>query len=150
MLASKIEAIKHAVEAHGSKLFINVRTDVYLASFVPAADRVEEVIKREKLYAAAGGNGLFVPAITNEEEIARIAESISLPLNVMAMPGLPDAERLAGLGVKRLSAGAGIPAIVWQTAARVAKAFLSEGDAAVLNEDSISYGALQQLFSIDK
>jgi 2-methylisocitrate lyase-like PEP mutase family enzyme len=147
LLAKKIEAIRNIAEQHGSKLFINARTDVYLASLVPATDRVVETVKREKLYAAAGASGLFVPVITNGEEIARIAENTTLPLNVMAMPGLPKADRLADLGVKRLSAGTGVSRIVWQTAARVAEAFLAGGDSEVFNEDSMSGSKLQELFS---
>ncbi|MVM31369.1 isocitrate lyase/phosphoenolpyruvate mutase family protein [Spirosoma sp. HMF4905] len=146
LLARKIEAIRRTAERYGSNLYINVRTDVYLASLVPAGDRVRETIKREKQYAAAGASGLFVPVITNGEEIARIAENTTLPLNVMAMPGLPKADRLADLGVKRLSAGTGVSQIIWQTVARVANAFLANGDSAVFAEDSMPIGKLQGLF----
>jgi 2-methylisocitrate lyase-like PEP mutase family enzyme len=147
LLAAKIEAIRRVATKYGSKLYINARTDVYLASLVPDAQRATETIKREKLYAAAGASGLFVPVITNGEEISQIADNTSLPLNVMAMPGLPKADRLADLGVKRLSAGTGVSQIVWQTAARVAKAFLTSGDSAVFSEDAMPIGKLQGLFS---
>src|ERR1700749_2643329 len=36
LLASKIEAIRKAAQSYGSELFINVRTDVYLAALTPA------------------------------------------------------------------------------------------------------------------
>jgi 2-methylisocitrate lyase-like PEP mutase family enzyme len=147
LLASKIEAIKRVAASQGSKLFVNVRTDVYLASLVAPEKMVEEVIRREKVYAAAGGDGLFVPVITDVREISQIARGITLPLNVMGMPNLPKADKLGELGVKRLSAGAGIAAIVLQTAARVAGRFLLEGDSTVLAEDSMPGGELQTLFS---
>lgn len=148
LLARKIEAIRRAAERYGSKLFINARTDVYLAALVPEADRVRETIKREKHYADAGASGLFVPVITNGEEIARIAENTTLPLNIMAMPGLPKADRLADLGVKRVSAGTGVAQVSWQTVARVAKAFLTDGDSAVFAQEAMSIGKLQGLFSV--
>lgn len=150
LLARKIEAIRNTAEHHGSKLYINARTDVYLASLVSTVERVVETIKRGKQYAAAGASGLFVPVITNGEEIGHIADNTTLPLNVMAMPGLPKADRLADLGVKRLSAGTGISQLAWQAAARAAKAFLEDGDSVIFSESAMPIGKLQGLFSIDK
>jgi 2-methylisocitrate lyase-like PEP mutase family enzyme len=147
LLARKIEAIQRAVIAYGAKLFVNARTDVYLAGLAAPADRVLETIKRGKLYTAAGANGLFVPVIIIGEEIAHIAENISLPLNVLAMPGLPKADRLANWGVKRLSAGTGVSQVAWQNTARIAKAFLAEGNSAVFDEDAMPIRNLQTLFS---
>ncbi|WP_439582046.1 isocitrate lyase/PEP mutase family protein [Dyadobacter bucti] len=147
LLAKKIEAIRRAADSHGSKLYINARTDVYLAALVPEAERVSESLRRGELYAAAGASGLFVPVITNAEEIAHIAASTTLPLNVLAMPGLPDANRLAELGVKRLSAGTGISHVAWKAVSKVAEAFLAGGDSAVLYEDPTPAVNLQDLFS---
>jgi 2-methylisocitrate lyase-like PEP mutase family enzyme len=149
LLAQKIAAIRYVAEQYGSKLYINARTDVYLAGLAKPADRVAETVRRAKLYAAAGASGLFVPVITNGEEIAHIAENTTLPLNVMAMPGLPKADTLADLGVKRLSAGTGVAQAAWHAAGSVAAAFLSGGDAAVFNAAAMPIGKLQQLFSFD-
>ncbi|WP_138482148.1 isocitrate lyase/PEP mutase family protein [Dyadobacter bucti] len=147
LLAKKIEAIRRAADSHGSKLYINARTDVYLAALVHEADRVSESLRRGELYAAAGASGLFVPVITQAEEITQIAASITLPLNVLAMPGLPDANRLAELGVKRLSAGTGMAHVAWKAVSRVAASFLAGGNSAVLYEDPTPAVNLQDLFS---
>jgi 2-methylisocitrate lyase-like PEP mutase family enzyme len=147
LLSEKIAAIKNAVEKHGSKLFINARTDVYLAALVIPTERVNETIKRGMQYVAAGADGLFVPALTDGDEIVEIVNKILLPLNILAMPGLANAAQLGQLGVKRLSAGKGVFSSAWQTASNLAKAFLSDGDSSVFNEDAMSYGKLQQLFT---
>lgn len=146
LLARKVEAIRRVAESHGSNLYINARTDVYLASLVPPVDRVAETVKREKLYAAAGASGLFVPIVTNGEEIARIVENTSLPLNVLAMPGLAKACRLADLGVKRISAGTGVAQVAWQAAANAAKTFLTDGDSVAFTQDVMPGAKLQELF----
>jgi 2-methylisocitrate lyase-like PEP mutase family enzyme len=150
LLAAKIEAIRKVADSYGSNLFINARTDVYLASLVPAEQRVAEVRIRAEWYAGAGSNGLFVPYLNNEKEIETIAGMTSLPLNVLLMPGLPDAARLATLGVKRLSAGSGISQMVWQQAAALATRFLKDGDAALLDDNDFSYGKLQGFFETSK
>ncbi len=65
----------------------------------------------------------------------------------MAMPNLAKAKSLGNLGVKRLSAGTGVAQAVWNTAAKVAEEFLSEGNSAVFGKDSVPIGKLQGLFS---
>jgi methylisocitrate lyase len=46
-----------------------------------------------------------VPGLTSARLIARLCERAPLPVNIMAMPGAPDAEDLAQLGVARISHG---------------------------------------------
>lgn len=150
LLASKIEAIRKTADSYGAALFINARTDVYLASLVPAEQRVDEVAARAALYAAAGGSGLFVPYLINEQEIEKIVALTTLPLNVLSMPALPNAQKLAKLGVKRLSAGSGISQIIWQQAATLAGNFLKDGDSTGLSRDSMQYANLQKLFETSK
>ena len=43
--------------------------------------------------------------MVNESDIERLVESVSIPINIMAMPNLPSFSRLKELGVKRLSSG---------------------------------------------
>src|ERR1700734_2606284 len=81
--AKRIAAIRRAAEHKGVPLFINARTDVFLGN---SAD-VEEALQREKAYAAAGASGFFIPGLTNADQIKRIAEEATLPVNVMVMDG---------------------------------------------------------------
>src|SRR5882757_561322 len=107
VLAAKIEAIKKAAAGAGGDIFVNARTDVYLRGLAPEGARVAEVLARAELYRNAGADGLFVPGICVRDEIGQVVDGAGLPLNVMDWPGLPVAE-LSALGVRRLSAGAGI------------------------------------------
>ena len=83
-------------------MFINVRCDTYLLG---VAHPQEESTRRAQLYQAAGADGLFLPCIVDPEDIKAAVAATSLPLNVMAMPTLPDLGTLSHLGVKRLSMG---------------------------------------------
>ena len=147
LLAAKIEAIRGAVSKAGTDLFLNVRSDVFLARLVAESKRVEESIARGKVYAASGGDGLFLPGIVETRDIEAIVEDVKLPLNVMALPGLVDAAALGKLGVRRLSAGSGIAQIRWGRGALLARDFLESGDSAALSEGSMPYSQLQALFS---
>lgn len=147
LLAKKIEKARKAADSAGVNLFINARTDVYLAEIGEPESRVNEVIKRAALYLEAGASGLFVPGITEAEEIKSIASEIELPLNVMARPGLPKGKELKKLGVRRLSAGGAISQVVWNATAELSKKFLASGDSGVFGASGMGYGKLQELFS---
>jgi len=99
--AKRIAAIRRAAEHKGIPLFINARTDVFFGN---GAD-VEEALQREKAYASAGASGFFIPGLTDADQIKRIASEATLPVNVMVMEGVPSNEKLATLGVARVSYG---------------------------------------------
>ena len=145
-LAAKIVAIKKAVAAADKDIFINTRTDVYLKGLAPEGERVAEVLKRAAIYKAAGADGLFVPGICKVDEIEAVVAGAGLPVNVMDWPGVPSADVLHKLGVRRLSAGSGIPQALWAVAADMAKGFLATGSAGPLLDRAIPYGQLQALF----
>jgi 2-methylisocitrate lyase-like PEP mutase family enzyme len=147
LLVAKIEAIRNTTQKYGVDLFINARTDVYLAALVPEDRRLAEVAVRLKQYAEVGADGIFVPYTISEKDIAEIVKMTTLPINVLAHPDLPKAGKLADLGVKRLSAGSGVFQVIWQHVSALTREFLKEGDSAVLVNDSMEYPKIQELFS---
>jgi 2-methylisocitrate lyase-like PEP mutase family enzyme len=146
VLAAKIAAIKKLAAQSGKDIFINTRTDVYLRGLAPEGERVAEVLKRAALYKQAGANGLFVPGISKVEEIKAVVAGAGLPVNVMDWPGVPSADELHKLGVRRFSAGSGISQALWAVAADMAKGFLATGSAGPLIDKAMAYGDLQNLF----
>lgn len=146
LLASKIEAIRDAVAKANVDLFVNIRSDVFLAGLVDESKLVDETITRGKLYARAGADGFFVPGIAQADHITAVASAVSLPLNVMAWPGLAAATDLGRLGVRRLSAGSAISQVLWARAGDLAREFLQSGDSAPLSQATMPYSRLQSLF----
>ena len=103
----RIAAIRKTADKRGVPLFINARTDLFLAAG-PGDDHavlVEAAKTRAAAYAQAGASGFFVPGLRTEALIEEICKASTLPLNVMVMEGLPSASRLAELGVARVSYG---------------------------------------------
>jgi 2-methylisocitrate lyase-like PEP mutase family enzyme len=147
VLAAKIAAIKNLAARSGKDIFINTRTDVYLKGLAPEDKRVAEVLKRAATYKNAGADGLFVPGICKVEEIQAVVAGVGLPVNVMDWPGVPAADELHKLGVRRLSAGSGIPQALWAAAADMARSFLATGRAGPLMDQAMPYGELQALFA---
>jgi 2-methylisocitrate lyase-like PEP mutase family enzyme len=128
LLCAKIEAAKRAAVRAGVDLFVNARIDVLLHNLVPREQALEETLARAERYRNAGCDGIFVPFLTDSTEIRTVVRAIDpLPLNVLAMPGLPSAHELQALGVRRLSAGAAIARAAMSATRRVATEFLREG-----------------------
>ncbi|HXB08798.1 MAG TPA: isocitrate lyase/phosphoenolpyruvate mutase family protein [Puia sp.] len=120
--ATEFAAIIEAIAGHLSRtrrrLFLNIRTDGYLLD-IPTA--LNETLSRISIYENAGANGIFVPCITAGSDIEQIVHATTLPVNVMAIPGLPDIPTLRELGVKRISMGPFLFSKVYDQAAILAQ-----------------------------
>jgi len=114
-----LAAITNYLSRNNVKVFVNVRTDGFLLGMPNALD---ETLSRIKHYESAGADGIFVPCITRKDDIARVVNATSLPINVMCMPDLPDFAELATLGVKRISMGSFFFDKVYRDAAALAAA----------------------------
>ncbi|WP_321796856.1 isocitrate lyase/phosphoenolpyruvate mutase family protein [Caballeronia sp. J97] len=147
LLAAKIEAIKDALLRAGMDVFVNARSDAFLANLVEKAKQPQEAIARGNVYASAGADGLFVPALVQPSDIETIVDGIRLPLNVMAFPGLTDAVTLGKLGVRRLSAGSVISQVVLGRAKALAAEFLAHGRSEALDDRPLPYSEIQALFA---
>lgn len=99
--ANRIAIIRRAADEKGIPLFINARTDVFLGN---SAD-VGEALQRAKAYSTAGASGFFIPGLTEADQIQQIVSEVTLPINVMVMEGVPSSDKLAKLGVSRISYG---------------------------------------------
>lgn len=103
--AHRIAVIRKTAEQKGIPLFINARTDAFFVQGDGSAAATREAIERGKAYAAAGASGLFIPGLTTDTLIAQVCENSTLPVNAMMMDGLPSHDRLAELGIARISYG---------------------------------------------
>ena len=103
--ASRVTVIRKAAEQQRVTLFINARTDLFLAQGRDTAQSLSEALDRAKAYAAAGASGFFIPGLRDDALIGRVCNGVALPVNVMVMDGVPSNDRLTELGVSRISYG---------------------------------------------
>jgi 2-methylisocitrate lyase-like PEP mutase family enzyme len=107
--SARIRALREAAKSAGVPAYVNARTDLFLNAG-PAehtVELVEAALERAAAFAEAGASGFFVPGLVDEDLIRRVCEGTSLPVNVMYFSGVPEAKRLAELGVARISHGPG-------------------------------------------
>jgi 2-methylisocitrate lyase-like PEP mutase family enzyme len=102
----RLRAARSAADDCGVPAFVNARTDVFLLASRPHdRDAVDDVVRRARVYADAGADGLFAPGLADLELIARLVEGSPLPVNIMTGPG-SDLPAIASTGVARISYGA--------------------------------------------
>jgi 2-methylisocitrate lyase-like PEP mutase family enzyme len=103
--AARIVAIREVADRKGIPLFINARTDLFLGQGNDPKSTINAALDRASAYAAAGASGFFIPGLQEDSLIAQICEGTTLPVNVMVMGGVPPNDRLAEIGVRRISYG---------------------------------------------
>jgi len=105
--ADRIRRARQTANATDIHFFINARTDVFFQR--PPAEHddamVAGAIERARAYAEAGADGLFAPGLVDITLIARLAEVVPLPLNIMVGDATPPVRALAEHGVARVSYG---------------------------------------------
>jgi 2-methylisocitrate lyase-like PEP mutase family enzyme len=144
----KISAIRAVAEEAGVRLFINARTDTYLAPANDPEARYEETVRRARLYVAAGADGIFVPGLESLEEMARMAQVVPRPLNIYAgYAGLPRVDELRRAGIRRVSLGCGPLQAALALARRIATETLNEGSYTAMTADMLSAKEANSLFS---
>jgi 2-methylisocitrate lyase-like PEP mutase family enzyme len=114
------------------------------------SDDPKVVAENVRAIVDAGADGIFVPAVTDPDNIRTIASAVELPLNVLTMPGLPSISALATLGVARISAGSGIAQIAAGVVRSVATEFLAGRLEPLVEGRSVDYGLLNALFAANR
>jgi 2-methylisocitrate lyase-like PEP mutase family enzyme len=124
--AARIAAARTAAAERDSPLWINARTDTYLAGIGDPADRLALTLRLAAVYADAGADSLFVPGAIDPQTVAALAEG-PLPLNIMVWTGAPPVADLAALGVARISLGGAIAEAAYGLADRAAREMFTAG-----------------------
>ncbi|GAA4227318.1 isocitrate lyase/phosphoenolpyruvate mutase family protein [Actinomadura meridiana] len=90
-----------AVKRAAPQVFLNARTDTF---WLGDPDR-DETLRRARAYTEAGADGVFVPGIMDDADIRAVLDATNVPLNVLHLPGKTEFDRMARLGVHRISTG---------------------------------------------
>jgi 2-methylisocitrate lyase-like PEP mutase family enzyme len=129
--ADNVAAVKDAAP----DVFVNARVDTY---WFHEEESVDETLARATAYVRAGADGIFVPGLTDPGDIRAITGALSVPVNLLPVPGKSIAD-LAELGVRRVSTGS-LPYRATLAAAVGAAAAVRDGSPL---PDAIGYHDLQ-------
>lgn len=117
----RIRAARAEIDASGIPVVLTARCEAYL---VGASDPARVALDRLVAFAAAGADCLFAPGVREPNEIAAIVKAVApKPVNVLVYTANANlsVERLAGLGVRRISVGSSLARIAWGAFMRAAQ-----------------------------
>jgi 2-methylisocitrate lyase-like PEP mutase family enzyme len=143
--AARLVAARVAAQKAGIGLWINARTDVYLAGSGSPADQLVEAQSRAVAYAAAGADSLFVPGVVDVDTLCALVAG-PLPVNAMVYPGAPTVSELAALGVARISLGSAVAQAAYHAAAAATRELIGQGTYTSL-EAAMDYTELNDLLT---
>ena len=88
---------------------------------------LDDTIERLQAFEAVGADVLYAPGLRAVEEIRAVCNSVSKPVNVLAVPSLTMAE-LAEAGAQRVSVGGYLTWVAVNAFAEAARAIRDDGD----------------------
>ena len=137
LLIEKILASRKLL--NGAGLFINARTDVYLRGLASGDAAVAMAIDRMQAYQAAGADAAFLPGLSDTATISTVAQALDIPVNIMAVSGMPAITELFAAGCRRISVGPAPFQLAYHHARAGIHQFLHEGQTAPLFEHGLTY-----------
>jgi 2-methylisocitrate lyase-like PEP mutase family enzyme len=92
---------------------------------------IDDTIERLRAFEAAGADVLYAPGLKTVEEIRRVCEAVTKPVNVLARPDLTFHE-IAGAGGQRVSVGGSLTWTAVDALVTAAEAIRDRGDFSLL------------------
>jgi 2-methylisocitrate lyase-like PEP mutase family enzyme len=107
-----VERVAEAAEAAhrlADPLVLTARAE----NHIRGVDDFDDTLARLVAYRDAGADCVYAPGLRDLDQIARLVEAVGIPVNVLALRGVPPVPELASAGVRRVSTGGGLAAAAY-------------------------------------
>jgi 2-methylisocitrate lyase-like PEP mutase family enzyme len=115
----RVAAAAEAAHAGGDPVVLTARAE----NFLHGRADLDDTIARLQAYAGAGADVVYAPGLTRIDQVRRVVAAVDVPVNVLALPGLPPVAELAAAGVARVSVGGALAFLAYGAALDAAQAF---------------------------
>ena len=103
-------AARQAIDRRKTGVFLTARSE----GFIVGKPDLDETIRRLTAFAEAGADCLYAPGIRSDEEIAAVVRAVApKPVNVLVGGPFTTVDKLAALGVRRVSVGGALARSAW-------------------------------------
>jgi 2-methylisocitrate lyase-like PEP mutase family enzyme len=123
LAAERVAAAAEAAHSGPQKLVLTARAE----NLIHGRDDLADTIARLQSYQEAGADVLFAPGVRDLDTIRELVSSVDLPVNVLALPGMPSVAELAEAGVSRISVGGAFAFAAYGAAAAAGRELLDSG-----------------------
>jgi 2-methylisocitrate lyase-like PEP mutase family enzyme len=122
--ANRLAALRSAAFAARVPMVVNARIDVFLQKRGTESERLDEAMRRARMYLDAGADCVFPILASDADTIRKLTAGIPGPVNILYQRGMPSLRVLAAMGVARVSFGSALHHTVYaalrDTLARIA------------------------------
>ena len=125
--AERVAAAAEAARGLPFPFVLTARTENHLRG----NPDLEDTIARLRAYERAGADALYAPGLREADEIRAVCEAVTLPVNVLAVPGLSFAQ-IVEAGAQRVSVGGSLTWVAVKAMADAAVAIRDDGDFSAL------------------
>jgi 2-methylisocitrate lyase-like PEP mutase family enzyme len=123
-LAEAVERTgRFVAAARGSGMVVTARAENHIYGL----DDLDDTITRLRSYVEVGADCAHAPGLRSIADIEAVVSSVPAPINALLFPDGPGPGELAGIGVRRLSAGGSLAFAAYGAAARGARELLERG-----------------------
>jgi 2-methylisocitrate lyase-like PEP mutase family enzyme len=123
LAAERVAAAAEAAHSGPRKLVLTARAE----NHIHGRDDLADTIARLQSYQDAGADVLFAPGLRDLDTIRELVSSVDLPVNVLALPGMPSVAELAEAGASRISVGGAFAFAAYGTAAAAGRELFESG-----------------------
>lgn len=121
--AERIAAAAEAAHVGEVRMVLTARAENHLHG----RDDLADTIARLQSFQEAGADVLYAPGLVDADDIGAVVSSVDLPVNVLAVPGVPPVGALAKLGVKRVSVGGAFSLVSLAAVSEAARELIERG-----------------------
>jgi 2-methylisocitrate lyase-like PEP mutase family enzyme len=123
LAAERVAAAAEAAGALGFPFMLTGRAE----NHIRGNPDLDDTIARLKAYDEAGADVVYAPGLRQIEDITAVCESVSKPVNVLALGGLSLSE-IVEAGAQRISVGGGLTWVAVNAVVEAAREIQDRGD----------------------
>jgi 2-methylisocitrate lyase-like PEP mutase family enzyme len=123
LAAERVAIAADAAHGHSEPLVLTGRAE----NHIHGVDDLDDTIARLVAYRDAGADVVYAPGLRTLDQIAAVVGAVDIPVNVLALRGVPTAAELTAIGVRRVSTGGGLAAAAYGALVAGARELLDEG-----------------------
>jgi 2-methylisocitrate lyase-like PEP mutase family enzyme len=140
--AERVAAAAEAAHSGPARLILTARAENYVHGRYDLPD----TIARLQSFQEAGADVLFAPGVRELDDIRELVDSVELPVNTLALPGMPSVSELAEAGVSRISVGGAFAYAAFGAAAAAGRELLEQGTYDYWDTAAAGAGAVHEAF----
>jgi 2-methylisocitrate lyase-like PEP mutase family enzyme len=120
----RVRAARRAIDGSGTGVLLAGRSE----GFIVGRPDLAETIRRLTAYAEAGADCLYAPGIRDLRDVETVVKSVSpKPINVLVSSDFTTVEKLAEIGVRRISVGGALARAAWTGFMEAAREIAGQG-----------------------